>query len=190
MNTTFYFKEVNMKKRILSTVLALLVLTSLVPQGIFTVSAAMSGSGTLSDPYIITTAAELSTIGGEEYKNTYYKLGNNITVDSSFSTIDTFYGVLDGDGHSISGVNIIETKTESTRTAQGRLFNTIASTGIVYGLKIVSPKYTLVMNATTDSQNTFWLDTGLFVNTNKGLISGLSIENAEVNLDLGTNDGT
>lgn len=179
-----------MQKKFLSMITAIVMLLSLLPQGIITVSAAMSGSGTMSDPFIITTAAELSTIGGVENKNTYFRLGNDIDVDSSFSTIDTFYGILDGDGYSIYGVDIIDTKTETERTERGRLFNTIESTGIVYGLRIPRPKYTLVMNAMTDRYDTIWLFRGLFVNKNKGLISGLSIERAEVNLDLATIDDT
>ena len=68
-----------MQKKFLSMITAIVMLLSLLPQGIITVSA-MSGSGTATDPYIITTAAELETIGGSGNARKYYKLGNNIAV--------------------------------------------------------------------------------------------------------------
>ena len=128
-----------MQKKFLSMITAIVMLISLLPQGIITVSA-MSGSGTATDPYIITTAAELSTIGGSENKNKYFRLGNDITVDSSFSTIGTFYGILDGDGKTIMGVDITEKINSNSRvTSTGRLFNTIEEGAVVYNLTLCSP---------------------------------------------------
>ncbi|PAF33321.1 GLUG motif-containing protein [Paenibacillus sp. 7516] len=74
------------------------------------VEAASSGSGTASDPYIITTATQLNDI--RKSMRSYYKLGKDIDLSSysDWTPIGTksavFSGGLDGDGHTISGLTI------------------------------------------------------------------------------------
>ena len=174
-----------MQKKFLSMITAIVMLLSLLPQGIITVSAAMSGSGTATDPYIITTAAELSTIGGSENKNKYFRLGNDITVDSSFSTIDTFYGVLNGNGKTITGVDITE-KINSNRsvTSTGRLFNTIEANAIVYNLTLSAPKLKVDYTNVASGSGSYPLNRGLFVNINKGTLNNISLENVNLDADV------
>ena len=68
-----------------------------------------SGSGTQADPYIITTQAELQSINDD--LTAHYKLGNDIVLSSSFSTIGSassrFSGVLDGDGFAIINLGTV-----------------------------------------------------------------------------------
>jgi len=83
----------------------------------------LPGSGTEDDPYIITTATELQLINDD--RDAHYKLGNDIDASdtatwnggSGFEPIgdaptqsgnnpDLFFGTLDGDGHTISGLTI------------------------------------------------------------------------------------
>ena len=174
-----------MQKKFLSMITAIVMLLSLLPQGIITVSAAMSGSGTMSDPFIITTAAELSTIGGVENKNTYFRLGNNIDVDSSFSTIGTFYGILDGDGKTITGVNITEKiNSNSSVTSTGRLFNTIEANAIVYNLTLSAPKLKVDYTNVASTSGSYPLNRGLFVNINKGTLNNISLENVNLDADV------
>ena len=173
-----------MQKKFLSMITAIVMLISLLPQGIITVSA-MSGSGTATDPYIITTAAELSTIGGSENKNKYFRLGNDITVDSSFSTIGTFYGILDGDGKTITGVNITEKiNSNSSVTSTGRLFNTIEANAIVYNLTLSAPKLKVDYTNVASKSGSYPLNRGLFVNFNKGTLNNISLENVNLDADV------
>lgn len=174
-----------MQKKFLSMITAIVMLLSLLPQGIITVSAAMSGSGTATDPYIITTAAELSTIGGSENKNKYFRLGNDITVDSSFSTIGTFYGILDGDGKTITGVNITEKiNSNSSVTSTGRLFNTIEANAIVYNLTLSAPKLKVDYTNVASKSGSYPLNRGLFVNFNYGTLNNISLENVNLDADV------
>lgn len=63
-----------------------------------------NGSGTASDPYIITNEDELGSIG--KYPNAYFKLGNDIEIKKgSFFTANTFSGVLDGQGYTINNLD-------------------------------------------------------------------------------------
>lgn len=91
-----------------------------------------SGTGTISDPYIISTAAELryfsdAVRGGNIFKNQYVKLGADITINQNvlnrygelngdgsnfepwipigrYEPSFFFCGTFDGDGHTISGL--------------------------------------------------------------------------------------
>ena len=72
----------------------------------------MTGSGTLGDPYIITTAADLQAI--EDNLGSYYELGGNIDASATstwnsnagFDPIILFTGQLDGKGYTISDLFI------------------------------------------------------------------------------------
>lgn len=62
------------------------------------------GSGTASDPYIITNENELNSLG--KYPTAYFKLGKNIEITKdSFFTIENFSGNLNGNGYSINNLN-------------------------------------------------------------------------------------
>lgn len=68
-------------------------------------SSTMSGSGTSSNPYIITTPEQLRKVSS--YANSYFKLNADIDVSSFYGKINpipTFSGVFDGNGHSIKGL--------------------------------------------------------------------------------------
>ena len=64
------------------------------------------GSGTEEDPYQIYTEEDLYQIRNARYA--YFKLMNDIELDtySNWPSIDNFYGVLDGDNHTITNLNI------------------------------------------------------------------------------------
>lgn len=93
-----------------------------------------SGTGTDSDPYIITTGSELAFLAkqvndGEDTSSTYYELGNNIYLNDEnssnlwtpiggrwsgnsgtpASTSKSFAGVFNGKGYTISGLNVTDT---------------------------------------------------------------------------------
>ena len=77
------------------------------------------GRGTEGDPYVINNTAGLDKLasnvnGGNRYENTYFVLGADITYDESEDNNYTpigdsshsFYGTFDGQGHTISGINV------------------------------------------------------------------------------------
>ena len=78
-----------------------------------------AGSGTADDPYIINCKAHLDLLAlrvntGNDYYGKYFKLGADITYDNTkennFTPIGdeshAFFGTFDGDGKTISGLNI------------------------------------------------------------------------------------
>ena len=74
-----------MQKRILSILTVFAMMITILPDVVL----ASGGSGTASDPYKISTAAELEGIG-DGAAGTYYLLENDINVDRSFKTIESF----------------------------------------------------------------------------------------------------
>lgn len=101
--------------------------TLTMPADDVTVSAAIdaipwSGSGSKDDPYIIMYRSQLDLLaerinagGGNDYYHKYIKLGadivydgteNNYTPIGNNSGTYSFIGTFDGDGHTVSGINI------------------------------------------------------------------------------------
>lgn len=72
------------------------------------VDSILEGDGTINNPYLIKTEEDLKKVG--ENLNLCYKLANDITLTEKWTPIGTkenpFTGVFDGDGHSISNLNI------------------------------------------------------------------------------------
>ena len=85
-----------------------------------------SGSGaSADDPYIIEYPSQLDLLAqrvnaGTNYQNTFFKLGADITYDNNTANNFTpigksnypFYGTFDGDGKTISGININSSDAE------------------------------------------------------------------------------
>ncbi|MEI6480874.1 MAG: fibronectin type III domain-containing protein [Candidatus Saccharibacteria bacterium] len=103
-----------MKKKFASlSSVAILVLYSLLPAASLlispqTASAAFagSGSGTWSDPYLISTCTELQSINSSK-KSLYWLAGDiNCNSISNFAPIENFIGTLDGRNHTISNLTI------------------------------------------------------------------------------------
>lgn len=81
------------------------------------------GSGTEADPYLIANGSQLSFLsnscandGDKTYSDKYYKLTDDIDLGGrEWTPIAYFYGVLDGNGHTISNFKI----TDSALTYAG-----------------------------------------------------------------------
>lgn len=79
-------------------------------------SPSMSGSGTESDPYVISSEAGLRYLqaqvaAGNSYKGQYIKLGADIALSGEWTPIGSssdkaFAGTFDGAGHTVSGMTI------------------------------------------------------------------------------------
>ena len=74
--------------------LAATLLTALILACFSAPAAALSGSGTASDPYIITTEAELYSINDIGTTSTYFELGNDISISTYQFT--SSYAIIDG----------------------------------------------------------------------------------------------
>lgn len=114
------------KKRLLSIIICLTILTTSLFYGISTValddvwdgsvSSSLEGGGTADEPYLIKSGADLAYFcaqvnGGKDYSGKYLKLTANIDLNNiSFNPIGNasayFRGNFDGDKHTVSGLNI------------------------------------------------------------------------------------
>ena len=91
----------------------------------------VTGSGTADDPYLIYTQEDLEDLRtGSSGK--YYKLANDITLTSDWWPIVSFYGTLDGDGHTISGLNV----TGSSTPNLGGIVNSLYGNGTIKNLNV------------------------------------------------------
>ena len=113
-----------MKRRILSVLLVLALVLPLLP---LPAAAAdfSGGKGTLEDPYLIKTAADLQAVASETGANVHYRLENGIDMNGSSTGIGTFTGTLDGNGCTITGLN-------------GCLVKSLASGAVIRDLTIAS----------------------------------------------------
>ena len=108
-------------KRMFSLILALFLVVAIIPNAAYALSEwdgrtsepFAEGSGTEEDPFVISNAAQLyylSLITSSKNNSTmdkYYKLTTCIDLKNiSFPAINYFYGVFDGNGHTIFGLNI------------------------------------------------------------------------------------
>ncbi len=133
------------KNKLISLLVVMAIIVSLFTGLTISVSA-LTGSGTESNPYLISSAADLNAISN---LNAYYKLTADITASASWSGLgssaissagtsspyetdsaDGFAGTLDGDGHTIT-----VTRTVSA-SGQGGVVNYLAPTGVIKNLNV------------------------------------------------------
>lgn len=85
-------------------------------------SASFNGSGSASDPYLISDISDLAGLrvgvnSGESFSNKYFILTNNINIPSSVAwdsignSDKPFRGIFDGNGYTISNLKFIPTST-------------------------------------------------------------------------------
>lgn len=156
-----------MKKRILSILLAIVMVVGLMPGFSLTASAAEadvwdgttasqawdSGSGTEADPYVIVTAAQLAKLAadvnsGTDYSGTYFKLGADLDLGGSDRTwtpigdaTHTFKGNFNGDGKTISNMYAHGKNTNNKTYGYRALFGNITG-GTIENFTLASPSST------------------------------------------------
>ena len=129
---------------LIRVILSLFVATSsIVGLGVPRDAKAFSGgTGTTGDPYIITTCAELQSIGSEVDTNgKVYELSGDIDCTATsgwnsgagFSPINYFQGTLNGNNHTIDGLFI----NRPTEDRVG-LFASLSSDGVIARLKLTN----------------------------------------------------
>lgn len=142
----------------------------------------LEGSGLESDPFRIGSEEDLLYATDLLNKNDgrvigkYFMLTQDITLTDPFPMINSFSGVFDGGGHSISGLQIIDTDT-STKT--GYLIGFIrVNSGTIKDLAFESPIVKTSVVCNTDSFSGAAVVAG--ENANGGLIHGCRVSNAVV----------
>lgn len=115
-----------MRRRVLALALALVLALGLVPMGVLAADETLPGSGTADDPYLIADAADLVAFRDKVNKNESTgdnklcaKLTDDIVLSGAWTPFnptsdyvsDAYAGTFDGDGHTISGLNIDSTKS-------------------------------------------------------------------------------
>ena len=180
----------------------------------FAMSALTVGSGTEDDPYIISTANQLSNLQAisssdlsyEYTKDKYFKLSRDITTAYTIvTTSNGFFGHLDGNGHTVKILSktglfkrLMDGASISNLTVKVNL--TVDYIEEYYGLVYIIDEgatvdnCTIYGNATIDHskwKNRFqtmgqYIECGLLANTNNGTISNCHIYGSiiQANLEL------
>ena len=91
-------------------------------------SATLQGTGTATDPWLITSAADFACFAGDiDYRapSTHTRLMTDINIQASaWTPINNFRGTFDGNGHTISGtLNITVTDTEHNVGLFGEVYS-------------------------------------------------------------------
>lgn len=135
--------------------LAAAIITALILACLAAPAAAFSGagSGTESNPYIVTTPAELQSINDD--LSAHYILGNDIDMTGQTwsvlgSSSAPFSGSLDGDGKTISDLSISSSGIDITTFSYGGLFKNIKFDGLTithtYSSNSVGNRYMCLFN--------------------------------------------
>lgn len=163
--------------------------------------------GTKNNPYLIGSYQDLEKI--RQNPDAYFKLTADITITDIFEPIPSFAGILDGDGHSISGIAVKPATINNNRKTTGNIFDTISTDGIVKNLVLESPNVGIYMQ----NENNKRMNEGVaaLARTNKGTVDNVMVNNLSITVSfvsgnytkydvnnfpdsfgglVGTNDGT
>lgn len=142
----------------------------------------LEGSGVAEDPFRIGTEEDLRYVTELLNRNDgrvtgkYFVLTDDIVLTENFPMIDRFSGVLDGAGHSISGLRIIDTDTGTRRDYLVGFVR--VNSGTIKDLAFESPVVETSVVCNTDSFSGVAVIAG--ENANGGLIHGCRVSNATV----------
>lgn len=162
-------------------VLAVLLISALFVGNAF----AMSGSGTESDPYIVTNAQDLQSISSKP--SAYYELGNDISLSGVTWTTFAFSGHLDGKNHVISDLthtNALFTsftgEMKDITFSDFEITSTSANSGIV--TNSISGNSNIMSNivVTDSSIVSTGGNVGGFAGTSNGVMSGVTVKDSYV----------
>lgn len=123
------------KRKILSLLMALLMVVGSIPFTTVNVNAALGGTGTSSDPYQIRTASDFNDIRKD--LNAYYTICNDIDLSAYTNwvplgdVVNPFTGRLMGNRYTIYGVQIGSVSTPSTAYNNTGLFGYVSKYGVL-----------------------------------------------------------
>ena len=170
--------------------------------------------GSEAHPYLITTTAGLDLLAsdvnsGTDYSGTYFKLDADIAYDPNAldangenyttiggpdgSIIRKFNGTFDGDGHTVSGIRINKTGTDTADRCQG-LFGYLGNTGTVQNVILNDARITGydfvggiagLIYSSSSIKNCCVLNTAIIITNegtdNVGVISGHYLSGTQAN---------
>lgn len=115
-----------MKQKCLKKTLIMLLITAMTVTAVpiwtnAAVGSGISGNGTSKNPYQITCEADLQEI--KNAPDAQWKLMNDVTLNSAWTPIEEFTGTLDGNGHTVSDVEISGNDSAFIRTNSGTIRN-------------------------------------------------------------------
>lgn len=189
---------------ILRILAVILLLSGLSGRG--SVAYALSGSGTSSSPYLISSKSDWESCASLVNPNSYYKLTADISVTTMFAySGSSFSGVFDGDGHTltfnmsssydyvapfpyIKGATIKNLKVTGTINASGKCAAGIAGHCSNAATKIVNCVVSLTINSSTSDDGSHGGLVGLVDNSSSS--NALTIENCLFNGQLKTSNNT
>ncbi|MBR4775306.1 MAG: endonuclease/exonuclease/phosphatase family protein [Bacteroidales bacterium] len=103
------------------------------------VPAGLSGAGTEVNPFKVANAADWGTVAnfvntnGDKVDGYVYKLTGDIAFAGDFVRITSFHGILDGDGHKLTGIT-----GEAAEAIFGGIINELPDGGVVRNLHVES----------------------------------------------------
>ena len=103
------------------------------------VPAGLSGAGTEVNPFKVANAADWGIVAnfvntnGDKVDGYVYKLTDNIAFAGDFVRVTSFHGILDGDGHKLTGIT-----GEAAEAIFGGIINELPDGGVVRNLHVES----------------------------------------------------
>lgn len=139
--------------------------------------------GTKDNPYLISTIVELNSIRNKDSKDkvVYFKLINDIDLKgANWICIDEFYGHIDGQGYTISNININDSyavpfNSNTTNVYSGFI---LQNCGTIENLKI--DNLNLNIKYTSSSNLYISMFVGSFAALNSGLINNVEVTNSSI----------
>ena len=187
-------------KKFLAIILSVVLIISVCPFGLFSITASAvtsnttefaGGSGTEDDPYLISTADHLNNV--RKYPNNFFRMINDIDMtNKNFSPIENFRGKFDGGGYRIENLTILyysEFSTQGTEVCMAikdLKFGLIAvNNGDIYNLGLTNGKIDVDYSAEVwgkshvnkDGYLSSAVDIGGIAGENNGTISNCFNEN-------------
>ncbi len=144
----------------------------------------LSGAGTSADPYQLKNAEDLLYVAvrlnrdDPRLQGKCFVLTDDITLTEDFPMIESFSGVLDGDGHAIKNLVIHDTNTASVK--QYRLGFVRSLSGTIQNLVFDRPKVTSQANSGSDGYSGAAVIVGLM--EEGAMVSGCRVIDGEVNV--------
>jgi len=114
-------KQTYLKKTLIMLLITALTVTAVPIRTKAAVGSSISGSGTSKNPYQITCEADLREI--RNAPDAQWKLMNDVTLESAWIPIEKFTGTLDGNGHTVSDMEISGNASAFILTNSGTIRN-------------------------------------------------------------------
>lgn len=125
------------------------------------VKAFSGGSGTYTDPYLISTSYDLYSLRASSSANKYYQLTKNIDFTHTSSPFTQFKGILNGCGYTITN-----------NTSYPHLFGTLASTSVIHNLYLNNTNSSITLLSNYYSRGSFGI---LSMANNGGTIENVKV---------------